>query len=313
MKCSIARSFRREARLPADRPARFVVGVLAAVLAVGSGCVSQGTYDRAVAERDTEISRLDRELTATRRSVDALDAERAGLLGDMEELRGQIDGLERQKLDLSGEIQERERKLGDMRETYDALVTDLESEVASGQLQIERMREGLTVQLPQGMLFGAGSATISSEGRRMVASLAERIRGGSGRVEVQGHTDDIPLSGRGRFATNWELAGARAAAVAVVLQESGVAVERLMVTSYGEHRPVASNDTPEGRAQNRRIEVRVYDPVPPPGGTAPEPASTQAPPSTAKPAESSGTLPAEGAERRASEAAAGLASEEPSP
>jgi flagellar motor protein MotB len=242
-------------------------------LALGSGCVTQGAYDRAVGERDSEIARLERELTASRRSVDALGNERAALLGDMEALRGEIDELERQKLDLTGEVRARERKLGDMRSTYDALVTDLESEVASGQLQISRMRDGLTVQLPQEVLFGAGAATLSGEGRKMVRSLAERIRDGKGRIEVQGHSDDRPLSGRGRFATNWQLAGARAAAVTVVLQEAGVDPGRLVASSYGEHQPVASNDTPAGRAQNRRIEVRVYEPAPPPGRAAPEPPS----------------------------------------
>ena len=237
-----------------------------ASLAILGGCVTQGTYDRAVSERDAEIARLDRELTASSRSVDALGNERSALLGEMEELRAEIDSLERQRLDLVGEVRERDRTLGDMRATYDALVTDLESEVASGQLQIARMREGLTVQLPQEVLFAAGSATLSGAGRNMVRALAERIRDGEGRIEVQGHSDDRPLSGRGRFATNWQLAGARAAAVTVVLQESGVDPARLVAASYGEFRPVASNDTAAGRAQNRRIEVRVYEPAPPPGG-----------------------------------------------
>ncbi|MDH3687033.1 MAG: OmpA family protein [Myxococcales bacterium] len=255
---------------------RLTVALLACLTA-GAGCVTQGAYDRAVGERDAEISRLERELTSTSRSVDALGNERASLLTDMEALRDEIDRLEREKLDLSGEVREREQKLGEMRNTYDALVTDLESEVATGQLQISRMREGLTVQLPQEVLFGAGSATLSAEGRKMVGSLASRIRDGSGRIEVQGHSDDRPLSGRGRFATNWELAGARAAAVTVVLQANGVAATRLVASSYGEFKPVASNDTPAGRAQNRRIEVRVYEPAPPPGA-APTRSDADAPP-----------------------------------
>jgi len=274
MRCSIERSSRTTGQPRPDRVPRIrlTIGLLAC-LSAGTGCVTQGAYDRAVDERDTEISRLERELTSTSRSVDALGNERTALLTDMEELRGQIDALEREKLDLSGEVREREQKLGDMRNTYDALVTDLESEVASGQLQISRIREGLTVQLPQELLFGAGSATLSAKGRKMVGSLAARIRDGSGRIEVQGHSDDRPLSGRGRFATNWQLAGARAAAVTVVLQANGVAATRLVASSYGEYQPVASNDTPAGRAQNRRIEVRVHEPAPPPGG-APRPSET---------------------------------------
>ena len=270
MRYSTVRSFLMAHRLRSERTVHACLGgALAASLVLGSGCVTQGAYDRAVGERDSEIARLARDLTAANRSVGALGNERSALLGDMEGLRGEIDALEREKLELSGEVRDRDRKLGDMRDTYDGLVTDLESEVASGQLQISRMREGLTVQLPQELLFGAGSATLSAEGRRMVGALAARIRDGSGRIEVQGHSDDRQLSGRGRFATNWELAGARAAAVTVVLQEAGVGPDRLVASSYGEHRPVAANDTPAGRAQNRRIEVRVYEPRPPPGRVSP--------------------------------------------
>jgi chemotaxis protein MotB len=275
MRCSTGLSSRSQRRLRPERvrTTRARLALLVALTAAG-GCVTQGAHDRALAERDAELSRLERELTASKRSVDALENERSGLLSDMEELRARIDALELERMDLEGEVRSRERKIGDMRQTYDALVTDLESEVALGQLQISRIREGLTVQLPQELLFSAGSAQLSSKGREMVRSLAGRLSDGTGRVEVQGHSDDRPLSGQGCFATNWQLAGARAAAVTVVLQEAGVAAERLVAASYGEYAPVASNDTAPGRAQNRRIEVRVYEPARPLQEAAAEGAAT---------------------------------------
>jgi chemotaxis protein MotB len=82
-------------------------------------------------------------------------------------------------------------------------------------------------------------------------------------VEVQGHTDDLPIRGRlaERFPSNWELGGARAARVVRLLGEHGVAPTRMRAVSFADTQPIASNETPEGRARNRRIEIRLL-PVP---------------------------------------------------
>ena len=78
-------------------------------------------------------------------------------------------------------------------------------------------------------------------------------------IEVQGHTDDRAISDRlsHRFPSNWDLAGARAAAVVRQMELDGVPGDRLSLTSFSSHRPVAANDSPVGRAQNRRIEIRL--------------------------------------------------------
>ena len=79
-----------------------------------------------------------------------------------------------------------------------------------------------------------------------------------GRIVIEGHTDDVPLSGHNRFRSNWDLSGARAGAVADYLSErGGVPRERLMVRGMADTKPVAANDTREGRAKNRRIEILV--------------------------------------------------------
>jgi chemotaxis protein MotB len=109
-------------------------------------------------------------------------------------------------------------------------------------------------------------------------------------VLVQGHTDDVAIRGAlaQRFPTNWELAAARAARVVRALEAGGVDPARLAAVSLGEHHPVVPNDTPEGRAENRRIEIRL---IPPPGARpdveAPAgftaPAGSAAPPAPAAP------------------------------
>ena len=151
---------------------------------------------------------------------------------------------------------------------------------------IEQLTEGLVFRLPQDVLFPAGSAELTPAGRSAVRDVAARIEGhGDDRVEVQGHTDDQAIKGAlaQRYPTNWELAGARAASVVRVLEEAGVEPKRLSAVSFGASRPLASNETAEGRAQNRRIEVRLVAlrPPAPEGGAAPERPTGEAGPAPA--------------------------------
>ena len=142
------------------------------------------------------------------------------------------------------------------------------------------------------VLFASGSATLDSIGRKVLVKVAAQLAKLDYTVEVQGHTDDIPIRGSlaKRFPTNWELAAARAARVARLLQEKGVSGDRLTVASFADNRPLVPNNSAEARAQNRRIEIRLWpidDPVAevssessvdavagrPPDGSPPVPAS----------------------------------------
>jgi len=249
-------------------------------VAASSGCVTRGAHERALDDLRSELSATKQESLDKDRSIDALEAEREKLLGEIEDLRDARESL-------SQDVADREQKIERLRGTYDALVVDLEAEVASNVLRIEQLTEGLTFRLPQDVLFPAGSAELTPAGKQAVREVAARIQAGSDRVEVQGHTDDRAIKGAlaARYPTNWELAGARAASVVRVLEETGVAPDRLSAVSLGPNRPIASNDTAEGRAQNRRIEVRIVPlraAAPPaeagaPGSPAPSEAQAAAP------------------------------------
>jgi chemotaxis protein MotB len=214
--------------------------------------VSQATHDRQLEGLRAEVARLDAESRDQTRSLEAMERERDGLLEEIEDLRDARESLQ-------ADVAARDEKLREMRGSYDLLVQDLEADVAAGQHQIEQLTEGLSFRLPQDVLFPPGSAVLEPKGRKAVAEIAARIKDREGRVEVQGHTDDRAIGGAlaQRYPTNWELAGARAASVVRVLEESGVAGERLAAVSFGPTRPIVSNETAEGRAQNRRIEVRL--------------------------------------------------------
>ena len=231
-----------------------------------TACVGSGTHETVVKERDG----LRRELSQLNKTREALQAERLALIEETEELRAtgaaleeRIVALRRERSELEGALKEREAELEqeihNLSGTYNALVSDLESEVAAGQIQIEQLREGLRLNLSQEILFATGSARLNGAGRSVIGTVAARLSGLTHRVEVQGHTDNVPITGALalRYPSNWELAAARASEVVRLLEREGVGANRMTAVSFGEHHPVASNDSPDERARNRRIEIRL--------------------------------------------------------
>ena len=221
-----------------------------AALSCGAlGCVSNATYRAALVERD-------------------------GLAHSKIELEQQLRAIEQTREQLAGQLAEKDEQLSDTHGTYDALVRDLKSELASGQVQIEQLRDGIRVQLAQEILFPSGSAELDEQGMEVLGKVAKQMLVSPNRVEVVGHTDDVPIKSSltQRYPTNWELAAARAARVVRLFQEAGVEGPRLRAVSRSEYEPVARNDSPENREKNRRIEVRL---LPAGAGSENEPAAAE--------------------------------------
>lgn len=116
--------------------------------------------------------------------------------------------------------------------------------------------EGIRIRVGGDLLFASGEAELSPRARQVLLSLADFLNSVSNDIVVEGHTDNVPLRGR-RFASNWELSVARATNVVKYLAGMGIAQRRLSATGYGETRPIRSNDTEEGRALNRRVEILI--------------------------------------------------------
>lgn len=110
--------------------------------------------------------------------------------------------------------------------------------------------------LPNPVLFGEGSATLSSDADGILGPLARLFATCENPILVEGYTDDVRIVG-GRLRSNWELSAARSFAVVEYLLAQGLDPARFNVRGYGQYRPVASNLTAEGRAQNRRIEISL--------------------------------------------------------
>ncbi len=144
-------------------------------------------------------------------------------------------------------------------DTKKTIETSLKDQIAAQQIEIVEIDDKLKVIFVDKILFDSGSVEINPKGKELLLIVAGSLKENKDQnIVVEGHTDDVPLSAalRKRFPSNWELSTARAAAVARFLQvEGGIRPERLSARGYSFYRPVTSNETEEGRHQNRRIEI----------------------------------------------------------
>lgn len=121
--------------------------------------------------------------------------------------------------------------------------------------------EGPVVRIQDQVIFRSGSDAVSEDGRKLLAGLAPELAGANAYLRVEGHTDSDQLKVHAKEYPhgNLDLSAQRALEVASVLQENGVPADRIAVVGYGEHRPVAPNDTPEGKRRNRRVEIVILN------------------------------------------------------
>jgi chemotaxis protein MotB len=141
---------------------------------------------------------------------------------------------------------------------YEQLTSSLQSQISSGQVEISELRGKMTVKLKDRVLFASGSTALGREGRAALDAVADAFKGLKGKnIVVAGYTDDVPTGSKLGFRDNWDLSTARAVTVVRYLQTKGVDPAILGATGYSEYRPLAPNDSPEGRSQNRRIEIAL--------------------------------------------------------
>ena len=143
------------------------------------------------------------------------------------------------------------------------LATFLQDEIRRGLVKVDDHLDRSVVTILGDGLFKPGEASIGSENQGLLARIGDALRGVPGPVDVIGHSDNVPIRTL-RFPSNWELSKARAESVARILS-ARVAPERLRADGRGEAEPVAPNDTPQGRAKNRRVEITLHVPA---GSTA---------------------------------------------
>ena len=146
--------------------------------------------------------------------------------------------------------------------TYQQLDDQLKGEVGADQAQITQLQGLVRVTLANGILFAEGGWELNAAGKATLAKLAPVLKTLTGQtIVIKGYTDNVPIGAelRQRFPTNLDLSKARAQSVASELVAQGVPASMISVTGFGDADPVASNDTPQGRAKNRRVVMDIVE------------------------------------------------------
>jgi chemotaxis protein MotB len=152
-----------------------------------------------------------------------------------------------------------------MDNTYKQLNENLSTEVSADQVQIKQLQNRLQVTMVNAILFPEGGWELSENGKHELGKIVPTLQGVAGKqIVIEGYTDNEmilePL--KSRFPNNWYLSAARAISVVTYLEEQGLDSNALSAVAFGKYHPIASNDTPAGRAQNRRINIVIQDQTP---------------------------------------------------
>lgn len=226
------------------------------VAAATTGCgVSKSKYTDVTKSRD-ELAAQNKQLQG---NLETATKDKTQLESDKAALETHVKEMETATQEAQAKAEAEHQAATDLKSTYEGMIGHLQGELNSGQIQIEQMRDGISVSLAQDILFRSGSADLDKTGRTLLLKLAEDLKASPYQVIVTGHTDNQKIGAAlaSRYPTNWELGGARAARIVRLFDEAGIAKDRLGAVSFADSRPRVANDTPEGRAKNRRIEIRL--------------------------------------------------------
>jgi len=188
-----------------------------------------------------------------------------------EGIKLQNDAMEQQLQGLSVALRSKEQEAGQLADARRRLIGNFTKELRSREVQITQLGDSLSLEMVGGILFHSGHAGLSDQGMEMLGRVGEAIKGVAGKqIRIEGHTDSVPIRRRkAMYATNWELSAARATnVVRYLVDQLGVAPERLEAAAMSQYHPVADNGTSEGRAKNRRIVIKL---APMPASAAPAP------------------------------------------
>jgi chemotaxis protein MotB len=276
---------------PKAKEARLMKRVLIAALVLSTGCVTQGTFDalkqqddqaqKDLAERNAKVDAQEQVIASQKAQLESSNAKTkdleaalaeeqaknatlatqiAGLQGDLAKLvkdrsslKGSVDDMRVALAELQQRKSQAEARIAE----YKSLLGKFQSLIDAGKLKVKMTDGRMVVVLATDVLFASGSANLSKGGKAAIAEVAGLLASIPKRsFQVEGHTDNVPIS-TAQYPSNWELAAARSLTVVKTMVDAGLPAQRVSAASYGDTRPAVANDTTEGRAQNRRIEITV--------------------------------------------------------
>ncbi len=261
------------------------IAILVVITVVAaSGCVSKGDYEALQKDRDATKAalqqtqqaltqaqargddeaaqlkkltdardQLQKDLSARQADLEAQQAELAGVMKDKAKLKSSVEDMKQAMADLAKRKAQADQRISE----FKSLVDRFKKLIDAGKLRVKIVEGRMVVELATDILFDSGSARLSKDGKASIEEVAAVLGGiENRRFQVEGHTDNVPMH-TAQYPSNWELAAARAVNVVKAMVSAGMPPERISAASYAEFKPAQPNDTPEGKASNRRIEIVV--------------------------------------------------------
>ena len=220
---------------------------------------------RLSAALDQERQRLKAEAEEKARLAkerEQLQQEQSQLSASLDEERNRLKAEAEDKARLEQERAAKEDEIRRLTKTQEELSRSLKDEIAKGNITIQQVRDRLTINMVDRVLFDSGRADIKPAGVKVLKQVSDVLSKITDKqIRIEGHTDNVPISTKlqDKFKTNWELSTARATIVVrYLIDQGGVQKEVLSAVGYADTHPIASNDSEEGRSSNRRIEIVLH-------------------------------------------------------
>jgi chemotaxis protein MotB len=198
-----------------------------------------------------ELARAEEALALAEVRASEAETELAEVLKDRSKLAASVEDMQQALAELKRQRAQAEARAA----VYRSVLAKFKEMIDNGKLQVKIVDGRMVLQLQTDILFPSGSAKLSSEGvlviqqvGKLLSELPDR------RFQVEGHTDNVPINTK-TYPSNWELASARSINVVKEMVAAGMPDSRVSAAAFAETRPTASNQTEEGRAANRRIEI----------------------------------------------------------
>jgi len=224
---------------------RMLIGILSVVcMVVFTGCAA--------------LKKCRQENITLKNTIDQLTQDKDKLTAEAQACQDSLQAKQK-ALDQRGqELKSKDLAVREQSSAFKQMQEAMKAELASKQVAIKELEGKLTLSMVEAILFDSGKAVVKADGKEALKKVAEVLKGTTDQdIIVAGYTDNVPIKGRltRTFPTNWELSTARAISVVKILEADGVDPKLLSATGFSKYRPVAENDTPEGRAKNRRMEI----------------------------------------------------------
>ena len=245
-------SSKKQAAAEADRLQKQLVDVNTRVAGLMSGTT---TAQEEIERLQKRASELEAETARANDLVKQLSERDQNLSERLKSEAAEKARLEKERAAKEAEIQRLTR-------THEELTKSLEAEIAKGDIKIKQVRDRLTINMVDRVLFDSGQSKVKPSGLKVLKQVSDILKKVTDKqIRIEGHTDNVPIGVKlkDRFQTNWELSTARATSVVrYLIEEGGVDRANLLAVGYADTKPIASNDTEEGRTANRRIEIALY-------------------------------------------------------